>query len=868
MIILILIIIFIASNYYFSKKEHLLTTKKVITDEQRETMRNIILKKMCEKKGYGYDKHFQNCIHIKKSTCLKEHPGYMVNEADIKLFNEYKDSPCTQQLESLMPIKAEVGEWLEATQQDKELYEKTLNEYNQQRKITEKHKTKENITKLFELNVRLMRSDRNKDSKCQYSDQNFKYWCIRNKLKYVPDKSGIGKCIVTPGYCASKIMDYDKTTKNCKKKDKVAELLFGATITRTFQSIDGNSKNKNCENAPCFKDEYCAGRGICRPISNPGHSCWNGEDESCWCNSKCKMPFTWEVVETVAAAVGAVVLAVASVAIVVATLGTAVVLMGMLAGVLLGMGAGASAVRSTQVSADATRCSAGKDGINIPGGKNGTSHFMKLGNSGCYSDYPCPDNHYCPIGNGPCKKAKQPGETCMGCAPLSWCHNWCAGDSKCITGTRGSKCSAGKDGINPPGPIYKTVKTVKKNTLPINPILKRKLELLQNMDSFSKDTNFMARKSMINPPDQINMEETTIKIGDNGSSHYMKLGESGCGISTPCPPGYYCPVGNGPCKKAKDPGKYCLAGINSWCKGNSICFTSNSRCSAGKDGINPPGPLYYKDENGANIIEKGMIYHNGTDHYMAINSESIVGIHGCDPVVDYYKYPKGYFCKSAWHNLKPQKNPGDTCLAAANIQCMGNSKCILAARGYALCAAGSDGKKPAGDLYSWDQPTSHTTVKAHIWKGKNIQEIRFDSKYIKPNEIINKQQTTDNHIPLNISGCSIAATCPTHITEKNKITHTYCPVGNGKCKLPKEAGGVCPYVPGIFIGNNWCKEQRCKGSTCSTKLDNKWYVPIGGTCADIAGVLKTDKCEPDTHCNHPFLLKGTITNGTCKFGNG
>ena len=33
--------------------------------------------------------------------------------------------------------------------------------------------------------------------------------------------------------------------------------------------------------------------------------------------------------------------------------------------------------------------------------------------------------------------------------------------------------------------------------------------------------------------------------------------------------------------------------MDSWCKGRSTCRCS--KCSVGKDGINAPGPLYYKD---------------------------------------------------------------------------------------------------------------------------------------------------------------------------------------------------------------------------------------------------------------------------------
>ena len=53
-------------------------------------------------------------------------------------------------------------------------------------------------------------------------------------------------------------------------------------------------------------------------------------------------------------------------------------------------------------------------------------------------------------------------------------------------------------------------------------------------------------------------------------NHYMKLGTHGCSVSLPCIKDYYCPVGAGPCKPAKGPGKYCLN--DAWCKGESKCL--------------------------------------------------------------------------------------------------------------------------------------------------------------------------------------------------------------------------------------------------------------------------------------------------------
>ena len=56
---------------------------------------------------------------------------------------------------------------------------------------------------------------------------------------------------------------------------------------------------------------------------------------------------------------------------------------------------------------------------------------------------------------------------------------------------------------------------------------------------------------MIRPPNQIKQKTTKVLVKDNGSKHYMPLGMRGCSAWLNCPPGYYCPIGNGPCKKAK-----------------------------------------------------------------------------------------------------------------------------------------------------------------------------------------------------------------------------------------------------------------------------------------------------------------------------
>ena len=76
------------------------------------------------------------------------------------------------------------------------------------------------------------------------------------------------------------------------------------------------------------------------------------------------------------------------------------------------------------------------------------------------------------------------------------------------------------------------------------------------------------------------------------------------------------------------------------------------------------------------------------------------------------------------------------------------------------------------------------------------------------------------------------------------------------CQQNKKPGNYC-------MMDNWCRSGRCKGSSCSINLDNKWYTPLEGNCS-----FATDDCEPDTYCdtsgNPGDWLKGK--GGECKFG--
>lgn len=259
-----------------------------------------------------------------------------------------------------------------------------------------------------------------------------------------------------------------------------------------------------------------------------------------------------------------------------------------------------------------SKCYVTASGSRCSAGKDGRNppsasnpgHYTALGSNGCSAVIPCPPGYYCKLGTEPCKPAQNPGATC-----LAGQHGQCKGDSKCIVSSwGGARCSAGIDGRNPP--------------------------------------------SASNP------------------GHYSALGTQGCSAVIPCPPGYYCKIGTEPCKPAQNPGASCLAGQHQQCKGDSKCFLSASggRCSAGKDGRNPPSS-------------------SNPGHYTAL------GAKGCSAVIP---CPPGYYCKVGWEECKKANPPGSSCLAGQHQQCRGDSKCFLSARG-GICSAGKDGKNAPGE---------------------------------------------------------------------------------------------------------------------------------------------------------------------------
>ena len=747
----------------------------------------------------------------------------------------------------------------------------------------------------------MQKAERNAKPSCRYSDQLFKDYCKKQNLKYEPDKSGIGRCIITREYCKSKLMIYDAKKKECKPKDKVAEAIFGKTMTRGLQNL---GKAGGCP-IPCKKDAWCAGLNICKPITNSGQSCWSQKHQSCWCKSKCYTPMNKQTAIATATAIGTV-LAVAATYI--AVTAKCAVLVGAAAAACVGtfgaacalaiaaviackagyaaaaaisaMAVGAGVTATAALSLEAGRCSAGIDGLTLPGGANGNKHYIHIHEPGCNAGYVCPDHpdnsYYCPGGIYPkCKPARNPGDDC-----ITGIHNWCKGYSMClpivrpvaiatvipgIIATLAGKCSAGKDGIHQVGKRYKEVPKLKKGNE--NPIITKALEDLKKIaeENHPQDQTVkeMERPPNFKPP----MEK--VLIADNGDKHYMKLGLSGCGIEMPCPPNYYCPAGAGPCKPAKGPGKYCL--YDTWCRGESTCLP-NSKCSAGKDGVNPPGKLYFTDTKNKPITEPGYIYYESNNKKVWPEKRALIydngGGRGYVPLFSIgcgatAPTPNGYYCKTAFNTPKPAKNPGSSCVFGIDKQCKGNSKCVATLTGE-KCSAGEDGKNPPGKITNHDL-TENGYIYRYWPKGsKKKIRLRVRFAWLHPPKTISEQPNR-HFIALNTTGCSIVAKCPdrvNHVNEygENEITHTYCKDGFHHCKYARSPGRGCLSVAGS--GNIQCKEKRCKGGTCSTKIGRKWYVPIDGRCGQAVLKSKPDPCEPDTYCN----ASGYGNVGNCVFG--
>ena len=139
---------------------------------------------------------------------------------------------------------------------------------------------------------------------------------------------------------------------------------------------------------------------------------------------------------------------------------------------------------------------------------------------------------------------------------------------------------------------------------------------------------------------------------------------------------------------------------------------------------------------------------------------------------------------------------------------------------------------------------------------------------MEDNFLISKKPNK-SYVPLNNKGCNASAPCPTRVEHVNEygekeLTHTYCKNMFTDCKFPKSPGRGCLSLGNI--GHEQCKEQRCHGGTCSTRIGDKWYVPIDGRCGNAGddGLFKkeTDPCEPDTKCT----ASGIYSVGNCKFG--
>ena len=170
-IIIIFILIFLLCSY--KKKYENLTKiknnkKRLAQPEEIYLADEYAFKKICAAKGYGYEDGM--CTHIKKSTCIRENPGYILNPEDLKTIEKLKKSPCVQQLDAFKPVKTDVGEWLVAKEEDKKYYKKLKKELNDLNEEIKKELTEELSKKLIKLETKLYRAERDSKDRCQASD--------------------------------------------------------------------------------------------------------------------------------------------------------------------------------------------------------------------------------------------------------------------------------------------------------------------------------------------------------------------------------------------------------------------------------------------------------------------------------------------------------------------------------------------------------------------------------------------------------------------------------------------------------------------------------------------------------------------------
>lgn len=333
------------------------TGTKIIDDDANNKAYKWALEKTCTELGYGFDKDTETCKYISASKCLSDNPGTL-SEIDKTLEAQYKQkTDCPDLLNTFDPVKGMVGEWIET------------------------------------------------DKKCIASDQSFKQWCTNQKMRYVPDISGIGKCFVTKEYCKIKQVDWDDSKKDCFRNvgQWTSEQVLGTTITRGSKALF--SGDLDCKGKKCPKGQFCDGVN-CVKKKKPGETCTANEHVQCLCTSKCKLG-----------------------------------------------GSGG-------------RCTAGKDGINIPSATN-PGHYQALCSSGCNAVTPCPPGYFCPVGSGPCTKCKSGQEDVLGlcykkCDPGfkstgTVCWATCPADMK-DTGTQCERQSkprgAGTPLICPPNKEY------------------------------------------------------------------------------------------------------------------------------------------------------------------------------------------------------------------------------------------------------------------------------------------------------------------------------------------------------------------------------------------------------------------------------
>lgn len=109
------------------------------------------------------------------------------------------------------------------------------------------------------------------DGKCVAHDQEFKKWCVSEKLTAHPSSTGVHTCVTNNPYCSAKGVSFSGGDCRVPPGQWVAEAILGTTLTRGLRWIGENPERAVEEGARLAVDgvEYVAVDSVYRPLVDP-----------------------------------------------------------------------------------------------------------------------------------------------------------------------------------------------------------------------------------------------------------------------------------------------------------------------------------------------------------------------------------------------------------------------------------------------------------------------------------------------------------------------------------------------------------------------------------------------------------------------